>query len=270
MRLNYQRQGAGEPLVLIHGIGSHWQMWQPVLDALAAHHDVIALDLPGFGDSPMPAAGTPAGPQSLCELTSSFLSELGIERPHIAGNSLGGLVALELGRAGRARTVCALSPAGFLNSPETVATRALLRSTAHLCRWLSPRANGLIARPRGRILLMNAFVAHPDRIPATEAVSMTAAFAQAPWFEATLTATGPWDAARGPIRSDVPVTLLWGDRDRVLWPWQGDRAVRLLPGARLAPLTGCGHVPTFDDPEQVSRLMLEATGATGATGAAGR
>jgi pimeloyl-ACP methyl ester carboxylesterase len=72
-----------------------------------------------------------------------------------------------------------------------------------------------------------------------------------------------WDAARGPIRADVPVTLLWGDHDRVLWPWQADRAVRLLPGGRLAPLAGCGHVPTFDDPEQVSRLMLEATGAAG-------
>jgi pimeloyl-ACP methyl ester carboxylesterase len=261
MRLNHHRQGAGEPLVLIHGLGSHWQMWEPVIDALAARHDVIALDLPGFGASPMPAPGTPPGLDSLCELVSGFISELGIERPHVAGNSLGAMVALELGRRGHARTVCAVSPAGFFNPLEQGGAQALLWSTARLSRWLSPRANGLLARPRGRLLLINAFVAHPARIPATEAVAMTAAFAGAPWFAANLKAIEPWDAGRGPISAEVPVTLLWGDRDRILWPWQGDRAVRALPGARLVRLPGCGHLPTFDDPQLVSGLMLQATGA---------
>jgi pimeloyl-ACP methyl ester carboxylesterase len=260
MALNHHRQGAGEPLVLIHGLGSHWQMWQPVLDTLATRHEVIALDLPGFGASPMPPAGTAAGVDSLCELVTDFLSELGIERPHVAGNSLGGMVALELGRRGQARTVCAVSPAGFSNPLETAGARALLWSTNRLTRVLSPRANRLIARPRGRVLLMNGFVAHPSRIPAGEAVSMTAAFAAAPWFDANLKAIAQWDAERGSIPADVPVTLLWGDHDRILWPWQGDRATQVLPGARLVPLAGCGHLPTFDDPAQVSGLMLQAAG----------
>jgi pimeloyl-ACP methyl ester carboxylesterase len=263
LALNHHRQGTGEPLVLIHGLGSHWQMWEPVLDELAAHHEVIALDLPGFGASPMPPAGTPAGVDSLCELVSAFLSELGVERPHIAGNSLGGMMALELGRRGQARTVCAVSPAGFFNPLETHGARTLLWSTNRLTGWLTPRANRLLARPRGRVLMMNAFVAHPERIPATEAVSMTADFANAPWFHANLAAVEPWDTARGPIPADVPVTLLWGDRDKVLWPWQGNRAVKALPGARLVPLSGCGHLPTFDDPELVAGLMLQATGAAG-------
>jgi pimeloyl-ACP methyl ester carboxylesterase len=66
MELNHHRAGAGEPLVLLHGIGSHWQMWEPVLPALTARHEVIAVDLPGFGDSPMPPPGTPPGIDSVC------------------------------------------------------------------------------------------------------------------------------------------------------------------------------------------------------------
>jgi pimeloyl-ACP methyl ester carboxylesterase len=260
LALNHHRRGAGEPLVLIHGLGSHWQMWEPVLDALAAHHDVIALDLPGFGASPMPPADTPAGLDSLCDLVQAFLAQLHVEKPHIAGNSLGGMMALELGRRGAARTVCAVSPAGFFNPLETHGARALLWSTNRLTRALSTRANPLLARPRGRILMMNAFAAHPERIPASEAVSMTAAFANAPWFHANLKAIEPWEAVR-PMPANLPITLLWGDRDRILWPWQGKRAVQLLPGAELVPLAGCGHLPTFDDPELVSGLMLHATGA---------
>jgi pimeloyl-ACP methyl ester carboxylesterase len=80
VELNYRRTGAGESLVLIHGIGSRWQVWSPVLDRLAAHRDVVALDLPGFGDSPMPPPGTPAGSRSLTTLVLGFLGELGIER----------------------------------------------------------------------------------------------------------------------------------------------------------------------------------------------
>ncbi len=262
MRLHHHREGEGQPLVLLHGIGSRWQMWQPVLPALAAEHDVVALDLPGFGASPMPPAGTPAGVDSLCALVADFLDELGLDRPHLAGNSLGGLIALELARRGRARSVCAISPAGFFNRVEMTGARGLLWSTARVTRWLSPRANGLIARPRARVLLMNGFAAHPERIPADDAVAMTADFARAPWFDETLRAVAPWDTGAGQLPGDVPVTLLWGDHDRLLWPWQGRRAAELLPGSRLVSLAGCGHLPTFDDPRLVAEQMLAASAAS--------
>src|SRR6516162_11880095 len=113
MNLNYHRAGSGPPLVLIHGIGSRWQVWDPVLPLLEAHREVIALDLPGFGDSPMPAPGTPPGVASLTRLVSEFLDGLGLDRPHVAGNSLGGWVSLELAKQGRVRTATGLSPAGF-------------------------------------------------------------------------------------------------------------------------------------------------------------
>src|SRR5215213_2318896 len=124
MSLAHVRRGSGPPLVLIHGIGSQWQMWQPVLDRLARERDVIAVDLPGFGDSP-PLPGTPSV-EALAGAVAELLGELGIERPHAAGNSLGGGVALELGRRGDARSVCVLSPAGFGTMREGRWTRRVL------------------------------------------------------------------------------------------------------------------------------------------------
>src|SRR3954451_20504712 len=106
MSLAYVRRGGGPPLVLIHGIGSQWQMWEPVLDRLPRESEVIAVDLPGFADSP-PRPGAPSV-EALAEAVTHFLDELGLERPHAAGNSLGGGVALEMGRQGDARSVCLL------------------------------------------------------------------------------------------------------------------------------------------------------------------
>ena len=115
MSLSYERVGSGEPLVLLHGIGHRWQAWRPVLDLLAAHHEVIAVDLPGFGKSPVMSAVSP-GSHSI-EAAAGYIAEeldaLGVSRPHVAGNSLGGAIGLELAKAGRAASMTALSPAGF-------------------------------------------------------------------------------------------------------------------------------------------------------------
>jgi pimeloyl-ACP methyl ester carboxylesterase len=132
MVLNHYRAGSGDPLVLVHGIGSRWQIWEPVLGALAAEYDVLALDLPGFGDSPMPPPGTPPGVDSLTSLVEQFLGEVGFDWPHVAGNSLGGLIALELARHGVARSATALSPAGFASPAETAYARGSL--------WLGVRS----------------------------------------------------------------------------------------------------------------------------------
>ncbi len=102
----------------MHGIGSRWQMWEPVMGRLAEHHDVIAVDLAGFGASPMPPPGTPAGIDSQITLVSEFLAQLGVDRPHVAGNSMGGLLALEMAARGLVSSATALSPAGFASRTE--------------------------------------------------------------------------------------------------------------------------------------------------------
>jgi len=177
MELNYHRVGAGEPLVLIHGIGSRWQVWEPVLARLAAERDVIAIDLPGFGASPMPPPGTPAGIESLTSLVSDFLDSLDIDRPHVAGNSLGGWISVELAKLDRVRSATGLSPAGFFNDREANFAVWSLWAMVRGARALAPRADRLLQSPLARKLAFGQVAAHPERIPADAAVEHSHALA---------------------------------------------------------------------------------------------
>ena len=253
--LNYHRQGAGEPLLLVHGIGSRWQVWLPVLERLAAEHDVIAVDLPGFGASLPSPPGTPPGIPSLADALESFLDDLGIDTAHIGGNSLGGWLALELAKRGRARSATAFSPAGFYNDRERAFARTSLWLSARVTRLLASHAELVLASAIGRTALLGQLVGRPWEVPVQTAVEDLRAFAAAPSFDATLAAISR-ERFRDGEAIDVPVAIAWGQRDFLLIPRQGPRAVRAIPGAQLVTLRGCGHVPTYDDPRLVAEVLL--------------
>jgi len=252
----YHREGSGTPLLLLHGIGHHWQAWQPVLPALAERHDVIAIDLSGFGSSPALPAGVSYELNSVVPVLGGLCAALGVERPHIAGNSLGGLLALELGRRGLARSVTALSPAGFWKPWERRYAFAVLRSMRAGARTMPPAmVERLAGASGGRALLLGSIYAHPARRSQAEAVAETRALRTATGFTPTLN-SGRAVRFTGDVPG-IPVTIGWGDRDRLLLPRQADRALREMPGARLVRLPGCGHVPMNDAPEQVAGVILE-------------
>ncbi len=92
--MHYERNGTGSPYLLIHGLGGEACVWEPVLPALQERHDVIAVDLPGFGRSPLLEGE--ASPAALARAVGELLDDLEVVRPHVAGHSLGGWVALEL------------------------------------------------------------------------------------------------------------------------------------------------------------------------------
>jgi pimeloyl-ACP methyl ester carboxylesterase len=215
--LSYHRTGSGPTLVLIHGIGHHWQGWEPVIDLLAGDRDVIAIDLPGFGESPMPSPGTPAGAGSLTDLVSDFLDRLGVERPHVAGNSLGGWISLELAKRGRVASATGLSPAGFHNRLEAVYQLMLFRILIQVTRMIAPSAERILSRPGVRALAFSQLVAHPLQLPRHEVIPSVRALANAPWFDETLRAINAERYTGGEAIS-VPVTIAWGERDRVLLP----------------------------------------------------
>ncbi len=245
--------------MLIHGIGSRRQVWAPVLDRLTAQREVIAPDLPGFGDAPLqPPPGTPAGVESLSGLVSGFLDELGLERAHLAGHSLGGWIALELAKRGRARSVTAFSPAGFFNRREATYARVSLRLIAQTGRLLAPRADRVFVSPLARMLAFGVFVAHPSRLSPADAAATLRAFALAPWFDETLPATAR-DRFRDGRQIGVQVTIAWGQKDRLFLPRQARHAARLIPRARIVILRGCGHVPMYDDPGQVAQVLLDGS-----------
>jgi pimeloyl-ACP methyl ester carboxylesterase len=251
--LNHVRRGSGEPLLLIHGTGSRWEVWGPVLDALAARHDVIAVDLPGFGRSPrLPGAATVS---TLADALESFLGELGVERPHVAGNSLGGWLTLELAQRGAARSAIPISPSGFWNPAERRYVKSSLIVTRRVAQLIAPRAEALLAPAAVRTLLLAQVLGRPWRMPADDAAHTIRGVAESTAFDEILDwqVGNTYDAR--PI--DVPVTIAWGVRDRLLFPRQGRVAERVVAGAKLVPLRGCGHVPTWDDPPLVARTILE-------------
>jgi pimeloyl-ACP methyl ester carboxylesterase len=260
MYLNHYRLGSGAPLVLIHGIGSQWQMWRPVLARLAQERDVLAIDLPGFGASAMPPPGTPAGLLSLTNLVAEFLDEQGVERPHAAGNSMGGWISLELAKQGKVASATPLSPAGFHQGAEGTYQRIALKTAVGSARMLASRADGILASPAGRVAMLSLFMAKPSHVSASEAAEATRALAGAQWFDDTLDAFLDDRFSYGE-RIKVPVTIAWGSRDRLLLPRQAPRARREIPGSRLVMLEGCGHVPTWDDPDLVARVILDGSRA---------
>jgi pimeloyl-ACP methyl ester carboxylesterase len=256
--LNFHRGGRGEPLVLIHGIGSRWQVWLPVLERLEREREVIALDLPGFGLSSRPAAGTPAGPASLARMLCAFFDAHGLDRPHVAGNSLGGWIALELARRGRARSVTALSPAGFHTQAEGIFLLASLKLARAAARLARPDVARLMASERSRRIALFQLIGRPQRVPPFDAAESLRALADAPWFDETLDAIVR-ERFHGGAPLPVPVTIAWGEHDRLLLRRQAARAVHEVPNARLLTLMGCGHVPTYDDPDAVAGVLLDGS-----------
>ena len=258
MQLNHDRRGEGPPLVLVHGIGSQWAVWAPVLERLAAERDVISVDLPGFGDSPPLPAGTRPDIGALADAVTAFWQGLGVERPHVGGNSLGGWIALELARRGAVASATALSPAGFWNEREAAYARASLKGAVQGARAMNGLAPVLAATPVGRTLLFAQVMARPWRLSPQEAVGALKALAGSPTFDEALEVNTVGRFSGGQEIS-VPTTVAWGGRDWLLIPRQARRAARAIPGARNLTLKGCGHVPTWDDPEQVARVLLEGS-----------
>jgi pimeloyl-ACP methyl ester carboxylesterase len=248
LKLGYDRLGSGPPLVLVHSLGTDRCVWHPVLDRLAPSRDVIALDLPGFGESPpLDVEPTPA---ALAAAVSELVEQLAIERPGVAGNSLGGWVALELGLSGVASSVTAIAPAGLW--PRALPPKPSI--ARDLARAATPVLSALLSTARGRRLALGATMAHPERVPREDALRLVRAYAAAPGYDAVNAAMRAGRFSRlESVR--VPLTFGWPDRDRLV-----ARPARLPATARNVVLHDCGHVPMWDSPDQVASLLLAGSG----------
>jgi pimeloyl-ACP methyl ester carboxylesterase len=229
-----------------------------VLSRLAVERDVVAPDLPGFGGSPPLPAGVAPTPPMLAQAVAVFLDDIGLRDAHAAGNPLGGWIALELAKLGRARSVTALAPAGLWGKRAPPLSRASLWIERRLARLFRPALPALLGTRAGRrVALRDAFM-HPARVPGHVAVRMATAYADAPAFDATFREVHRMSFTGGD-RIHVPVTVAWPEHDRLLRPGRGQRHEELPAHARIVRLHGCGHVPMWDDPEQVARLLLEGS-----------
>lgn len=253
MTLAHDRTGAGEPLVLIHGFGSYRGSWQPVVPLLEAEREVIAIDLPGFGGSP-PDVDHPT-PARLAARVAAFLDEIGLDTPHVAGLSMGGWITLELNKMGRTRSACAICPAGFWNRWERAFAKTSLRGTRAQLKALAPVLPRLFQSPALRRSMNRQYLERADRLSAEEVLETAQKFAGASGFAETVEALHEGHFS-GASAVTAPVTVAWGDRDKLLLPRQADRARRAVPQARHVWLPGCGHLTVVDDPETTARAIL--------------
>ena len=261
MSLAYDRTGTGASLVLLHGLGHRRQGWNAVIPRLAAERDVIAVDLPAMGESPPPAVGDY---RTMADMIEKLFGEIGIERPHAAGNSLGGLIGLELAARGAVRSVTALSPAGFWNTPERVWCRAVF----HIAGFLGARlpdavVKGIVANRVARVSLFGLFFGQPSKHEPADLIRELRGLGREhrPAVVAALADLDNWGAVPAPAAPGIPVTIGWGRRDLLLFPHQSRRARKAYPAARYIPLPGLGHVPMADDPQRVAAVLLEGSRA---------
>lgn len=251
----FERRGKGSPLVLLHGIGHRWQAWEPVLDALADRHDVIAVDLPGFGKSPLLPEGRGYDMPAAVRACADIFEDMGLGRPHVAGNSLGAVISLELASRGLVSSATALAPAGFWTPRErawALRVLSMIRMSGRSPSWL------LTPLIRNRLFRMAAgglLYGRPSRMTAEIMLADLASMVGAAGFDLVAEAGRGYVYAAPP--PSVPVTVAWGTRDRILWPRQARRAAALLPRARHVWLPRAGHVPMIDAPSQVAALIAE-------------
>ena len=242
--------------MLLHGIGSRWQVFAPMLDRLARDFEVWAVDMPGFGASP-PAGRPLASIGTLTDEVQAWMRAQGLDGCHVAGNSTGGAVALELAARGAVASAVGLAPIGFWSARERAFCQLSVRATRTLARRLRPVAPALLRAAPLRALLFAQFAAYPARLSPADALADTDALIGAASFDDVCAAfsgyLAPANAADG-----VPVTIVWGSRDRLLLPRQLERARRRLPRARHVLITGAGHLMMRDDPQAVADVLTSS------------
>lgn len=255
-RLRYVRTGSGSAVVLVHGFASSLYTWKDVIPALARHHEVIALDLPGFGGSELPRN---LSFEDLPRAVLGVMNELGLQRPALVGNSLGGATVALVAAWGpeRVSRLALLDAAGFNLDPA--AQPGLVRLTT------SALAPALQLLPGKRLLVEAGLrqVFADDRLVTAERVSEYLAPLQRPGSLAALRSLGV-SLARAPSGfADalggiaVPTLVIWGEQDRWMPLADADRFVAAIPGARKVVVPACGHLPQEEKPEEVARLLLE-------------
>ena len=257
-----KRGESREPMVLIHGFSGSGSWWDPVLESLESSFEMLPVTLaghvggPGLGD-------TPASVRALVDAVERDMDAAGFESAHLVGCSLGGWIAFELAKRGRARTVVAISPAGGWEAGSRAARRltSLFIRLHKQTTTLLPRIDSLVRRPRLRHLLLWQAAAHGERVPPAAAAALIQNSVNCPVYFELLDAMASEPTPRSFDGLTCPVLLAWGTKDRIL-PGRtySQRFHELLPRAEWLTLQGLGHLPMLEDPELVARTIANFAG----------
>jgi pimeloyl-ACP methyl ester carboxylesterase len=266
--MNIVDMGSGPPLIFIHGLSGCWQNWLENIPHFARDHRVIAVDLPGFGQSEMPAEDISIS--GYADAIDALMSELEIETAQIVGNSMGGFIGAELAiqYPARLERLVLVAAAGLsIEYIRTVRTQGLRHRAENVAffslGWIASRSHQVAARPRLRHALMLLVAAHPARLPGPLAFEQVNGSGK-PGFSDALEAM-----CRYPLRDRLekiacPTLIIWGDKDRLVPLRDASVFEELISDARKVVYDDTGHLPQMERParfnDDVRAFLEEAPG----------
>ncbi len=263
MKLQYLEAGSGPPLLLLHGHEQSATSWRWVLPVLARTHRVLALSLPGHGDS-APAVGGYAPGADLAPLVAAFLDTVGVGSLHVVGNSVGGAVALRLTLADLARvqTLTLVDSAGLGRTVNPLLALATLPIIGELAIMISRMPGGAVQRTSMSAAML---FAQPLRVPKEFFTEQHALGRRPGQLEASTAmaralfdATGQREVLLDQLPTlTMPTLVIWGGCDYLLPASQAQAAVDRLPHGRLALFAECGHLPHVECPDRFATVLSE-------------
>jgi pimeloyl-ACP methyl ester carboxylesterase len=263
--INVIELGEGPPLVFVHGLSGSWPNWVEQLPTFAARHRVIALDLPGFGHSPMPAEQISIS--GYARLLDRLLGTLEIEAAAVVGNSMGGFVSAELAIVcpQRVERLVLVSAAGISSFDHRVGTRAVPvlqrveRILAASTAWAASKSDSVARRPRLREATLSVVARHPSRLPAALSAELIRG-AGKPGFMQALKANLDYDFRERLPEIACPTLIVWGDGDRLISVRDADVFAELIPNSRKVIFKDTGHLVMLERPAAFNSLLEEFLG----------
>ncbi len=260
--VNVIELGEGPALLFVHGLSGSWPNWLEQLPVFARDHRVVAVDLPGFGHSPMPAGEISIS--GYARLLDELLGTLGVDAAAVVGNSMGGFIAAELSIAypQRVERLVLVSAAGLSThrDPEgdrvLPALRRLERALAMSGGWVAARSDTVARHARLCDAAMSVAVAHPSRLP-PPLISEQIRGAGKPGFMAALGATIGYDLRERFPEIACPTLIVWGEEDRLIDVGDAEVFQRLIPGSRKVLFADTGHMAMLERPAAFNVLLRD-------------
>lgn len=251
-----------QTLVFVHGLSGCWGNWLEQLPVFANEHRVIAIDLPGFGASPL--GSEQISMAGYARLLDHLLGELSVDAATVVGNSMGGFVAAELAISApqRVERLVLVSAAGISTHRNRGATRALPamrrleRLLAMTGTWAATKSDAVANRARLRNAALNLVASHPSRLPAALAAEQIRG-AGKPGFVPALAAILDYPVRERLVEIACPTLIVWGENDRVIPVRDADVFAELIPNSRKVVFQDTGHVAMLERPAAFNALLRD-------------
>ena len=230
--INVQKWGAGEPLMLVHGLGMDSDLWANQVPALSPHYRLIGVDLRGFGKSDRPSEPGSYSVEVLAQDLANVASELGISKMHYLGTSMGGFIgqALALAEPNLCQSLILCHTSCRMSIPEDV-----LQERVHALQEMS-------MEEYGRVVATQALAPNPDMELVEWLIQKIARNDKRAYTQVLTEGLRDFDVADQIKTIDIPTLVIIGDHDRVIPPDQGREVARRIPNAQLVTMKDSGHL----------------------------